>query len=472
MSSFILSRQPFGPWVILLAREGWSPNKMNSTHQIFPPPPRKMNLRPHPCTQTMPATLKIADLHEDYCGVSQEEAIAMANLGAVCYKAVKAGLYEQWSASMEGDESSRAEIWRSEGRQAMLETVKSKLAAADEAAARAAAAEGVIQQLRASVEAEAARRVAEALEGHRKDYELAKMAEISAMKERIAMAEGKGEYVQMLSEAHGAMKEKIASLEAQLAQQLAANTKSSYAIGKAGEATVFELLNSHVIPMLPYASVKDMTAINHAADFHVSVMLETGVKAKLLIDSKKYKRRVNTTEIEKLYADVDADEEASGGVMLSLESHIFTMKQFQIARSPKQKPVVFLSFYDISDEYRKDMITWAVRILIDILSQNSSEDKDVMIANLDGFLNSLDESVTELDGSLKGLTKTIDTLKAMRDGLIRKVVNFRAGKPMETAIETALLEGCSHVTRAGTKCGRKLIGGTTFCKSHMKKEEE
>ena len=158
--------------------------------------------------------------------------------------------------------------------------------------------------------------------------------------------------------------------------------------------------------------------------------------------------------------------------MISLESHIFTMKQFQIARSPKQKPVVFLSFCDISEEYRKDMITWAVRILIDILSQNSSEDKDVMIANLDGFLNSLDESVTELDGSLKGLTKTMDTLKAMRDGFIRKMVNFRAGKSMESAIDTALLEGCSHVTRTGTKCGRKLINGTTLCKSHVKKEDE
>ena len=396
----------------------------------------------------------------------------MANLGAVCYNAVKADLYKQWSSSMEGDESAKAEVWRAEGRQTMLESVRAKLVAAEEAVARAAAAEGQIQQLRTSVEAEAGRRFAEAIEGYRKDFELAKMKEISVLKERIAMAEGREASMGMVSEAHAAMREKIESLEAQLAQQLTANTKSSYAIGKSGEATVFELLNSHVLPMLPYASVKDMTGVHHAADFHLSVMLETGVKAKLLIDSKKYKRRVNTAEIDKLYADVDADEEASGGVMLSLESHIFTMKQFQIARSPKQKPVVFLSFCDIDEEYRKDMITWAVRILIDILSQNSSEDKDVMIANLDGFLNSLDESVTELDGSLKGLTKTIDALKAMRDGFIRKIVNFRAGKPMETVIETALLEGCSHVTRSGTKCCRKLINGTIFCKSHMKKEEE
>ena len=419
----------------------------------------------------MPLTLRTADLHEDYRGASMDEAIAMANLGAVCYKAVKAGLYEQWSASMEGDESAKAEVWKQEGRQAMLESVKAKMVAAEESAARLLAAEGTITQLRGSIDAEVSRKLSEALDGQRKDFDLAKMKEIGALKERIAMSEGKEGYVQMLSEAHTAMREKIAVLETQLAQQLAANTKSSYAIGKAGEATVFELLNTHVLPMLPYASVKDMTAISHAADFHLSVMLETGVKAKLLIDSKKYKRRVNTVEIEKLYADVDADEEASGGVMISLESHIFTMKQFQIARSPKQKPVVFLSFCDINEEHRKDMITWAVRILIDILSQNSTEDKDVMIANLEGFLTGLDESVTELDGSLKGLTKAIETLKATRDGFIRKIVNFRAGKPIESVIETALLEGCSHVSRTGTKCGRKLINGTSFCKSHAKNDE-
>ena len=55
-------------------------------------------------------TLRITDLHEDYQGVSMEDAIAMANLGAICYKAVKSGLYEQWSASMEGNESAKADV--------------------------------------------------------------------------------------------------------------------------------------------------------------------------------------------------------------------------------------------------------------------------------------------------------------------------------------------------------------------------
>jgi hypothetical protein len=276
----------------------------------------------------------------------------------------------------------------------------------------------------------------------------------------------------LLKESHAAMREKIAALETQVAEQMVASTKSSHAIGKAGEATVLELLTTAVIPSLPYASVKDMTSVSHAADFHLTVMLETGSKAKILIDSKKYKRRVNTGEIEKLFADVDADEEAHAGLMISIESHIYTMKQFQIARTPRQKPVVFISFCDIGEDMRKDLTTWAVRILIDVLSQKSSEEKDSMITTIGGFLTDMDTAVTDLDSGLRGLTKSVDGIKGVRDGLIRKITNFRAGKPAETEIQTALLEGCSHSTRTGTKCGRKLITGTTFCKTHMKKEGE
>jgi len=411
------------------------------------------------------SSLHLADLDPVYRSVSHEEAIAIANLGAQIYMATKDKLLDIWAEQQSAGEGEKAEAWRQEGGKAMLESLKSRLAAGEAAANR-------VSVLQAAVETEVERRVSDVLVTKQSEYQLAKIKEISVLREQIALLEGKETFVQMVTEAHAAMREKITSLEAQLMQQLTTNTKSSYAIGKAGEATVYELLNTHVVPTLPYASVKDMTAINHAADFHLSVMLESGVKAKLLIDSKKYKRRVNTAEIDKLYADVDANDEAHGGVMISLESHIFTMKQFQIARSPKQKPVVFLSFCDTNEDIRKDMITWAVRILIDILSQNSSDDKEMMIANLDGFLTGLDDSVMELDGSLKSLNKSIEALKTMRDGLIRKLVNFRAGKPMETEIQTALLEGCSHITRTGTKCGRKLINGTTFCKTHVKKEEE
>ena len=431
-----------------------------------------MNLRSRPPSTNQMSSLKLADLHEDYRGVSHEEAIAMANLGAVSYRAVKKELYEQWSAAMEGDESAKAEAWRAEERQLVLDSVRSKLVTAEETAARLIAAEGTIKQLRASVEAEVNRKLTDALEGHRKDFEIAKMAEFSSLKERIAMFEGKEGFVQMMLDSQVFMKEKIAALEAQLAQQMVANTKSSHAIGKAGEATVLEILNTHVIPSLPYASVKDMTSVSHAADFHLTAMLETGNKAKILIDSKKYKRRVNTTEIEKLFTDVDADEEANAGIMISIESHIFTMKQFQIARTPLQKPVLFVSFCDISEEMRKELTTWAVRILIDILSQKTSDDKESMVANLNVFLSEMDEVVKELDTGLRSLIKSVESIKNTRDGLIRRIVNFRAGKPSETPIETAMIEGCAYLAKTGTKCGRKLISGTTFCRSHVKKNAD
>jgi uncharacterized protein (DUF2164 family) len=409
--------------------------------------------------------LRLGDLPGLYREVGREEAIAIAELGVQVYQAAQDRLMGIWAAQQSAEEGTRAEGWKAQGAAAALESLKGRLAAGDAAAARVAA-------LQAGVDAEVDRRLADALASAHKDAELAKMKEIGALREQIASESGKGEYVKMLKEAHAVMRERIAALEAQVAAQMTAATKSSHAIGKAGEATVMELLSTVVIPALPYASVKDMTTVSHAADFHLSVMLETGTKAKLLIDSKKYKRRVNTTEIEKLYADIDADEEAHGGIMISLESHIFTMKQFQIARSPKQKPVIFISFCDINEDMRKEMILWSVRIVMDVLSQNTTDNKDAMIENLNSFLNSLDDSIVDLDGSLRSLAKTMEGLKTMRDGFIRKIVNFRAGKATETDIDTALLEGCLHVSRNGVKCGRKLIAGTTTCKAHVKKGEE
>jgi len=407
-------------------------------------------------------SIRLKDLHPLYQTVSHDEAVAIANLGAQTYLAAKEGLFEAWNAAQSSEEGERTERWRKEGGEAMLASLKSRLAAGEAAAARVAT-------LQASIEAEVAGRIDQVLVTQRKDFELAKMEEIRSIEKKLAAAEAREEMSVLLKESHATMREKIVALEAQVAEQT--TTKSSHAIGKAGEATVLELLNTVVVPSLPYATVKDMTAVSHAADFHLTVMLATGDKAKILIDSKKYKRRVNTAEIEKLYADVDANEEAHAGLLISIESHIFTMKQFQIALTPLQKPVIFISFCDISEEMRKELTTWAVRVLIDVLSQKSGDDKGSMISNIEGFLSEMDDVVTELDNGIRGVAKSLDGIKATRDGVIRKIVNFRAGKPAETEIQTALLEGCLHSTRSGAKCGRKLIMGTAFCKSHAKKAD-
>ena len=392
----------------------------------------------------------------------------MANLGAVCYKSVKAGLYEQWSASMEGDESAKAEVWRTEGRQAMLESVRVKMVAAEETAARLVAAEGTIQQLRSSIDAEAARRVAEALEGHRKDFEIAKMKELSGLKERIAMAEGREAMTTMVSEGNAIMKEKIAALETQLAAQLAANTKSSHAIGKAGEATILDMLENTVCKAFTHSAVKDMTGTSHVADFHLWVMGPSGQKIKILIDSKKYKRAVNSDEINKLYDDMDADEECTCGIMISISSSICTKNQFGISRSPKQKPVLFLTFQDLSADAQKDLLCWGVQVLSELVGENNMGVQQEMIQNLEQFLDRMMVSIKDIDGVIRSQLKLVETMREVRGKMFKDLSLFRAGTIDEDDTpDEKVKTGCVTILKkTGFPCGSLVVEGSEKCRHH------
>ena len=417
----------------------------------------------------MPLTLRTADLHEDYRAASMEEAIAMANLGAVCYKSAKAGLYEQWSASMEGDESAKADVWRAEGRHAMLESLKAKLVAVEEMSARAIAAEGQVQHIKASVESEVSRRFAEAIEGYRKDFEIAKMAEITGMKERIAMFEGKEGFVQMVLDSQVFMKEKIAALEAQLAQQLAANTKSSSAIGKQGEAIVLELLENTVCKIFPHSIVKDMTGVPHAADFHLWVMTPVGQKIKILIDSKKYKRAVNSDEINKLYEDIDADEECQCGIMISIDSGICTKRQFCFSRTLKQKPVLFLTFQDLTQESQKDILCWGLHVLTEFVGEKNDAVRQAMLNNMDEFLDTMLVSVKDIDVVIRDQMKAVTAMKEVRAKILKSVAVFRGQEEVvETKPTLADDSRCIALKADGNRCLNRRGADSDCCKTHKK----
>ena len=416
------------------------------------------------------STLRITELHEDYRAASHEEAIAMANLGAVSYRAVKVELYEQWSTSMKGDESSKAEIWRAEGRQMMLDSVRSKIVAAEEMSARLAAAEGTIQQLRASVEAEASRRTAAALEGHRKDYEIAKMAEISGLKERIATFEGKEGVFQMVLESQVFMKEKIAALEAQLAQQMAANTKSSQAIGKQGETIVLDMLENTVCKVFPHSTVKDMTALPHAADFHLWIMTPLGKKLKVLVDSKKYKRAVNSDEINKLYVDMDADEECQCGIMISIDSGICTKRQFCFSRTLKQKPVLFLSFQDMTPDTQKDILCWGIQVLSEFVLERNDAARQEMLNKVDEFIDTLLVSVKDIDMVIRDQMKSVTTMKEVRSKILKSVASFRGEEETEEKGKAALADDvrCVALKNGGDRCLNRRGVDSDCCKVHKK----
>jgi hypothetical protein len=429
-----------------------------------------MNLQSRPPTNNQMSALQIAELHEDYRSASHEEAILMANLGAVSFRAVKKELYEQWSTSMEGDESAKAEIWRSEGRQAMLDSVRAKIIAAEEMSARLAAAEGTIKQLRASVEAEVNRKLTESLEGHRKDFEISKMAEISGLKERLAMLEGKGELFQMLSESQIFMKEKITSLETQLAQQMAANTKSSQAIGKQGETIVLDLLENTICKVFPHSTVKDMTATPHAADFHLWVMTPTGQKLKILVDSKKYKRAVNSDEINKLYVDMDADEECQCGIMISIDSGICTKRQFCFSRTLKQKPVLFLSFQDVTPDAQKDILCWGVHVLSEFVVEKNDAVRQEMLNKMDEFTDTMLASVKDIDAVIRDQMKSVTAMKDVRSKILKSIASFRGEEDVEEKGKSVVPDDirCVALKNGGDRCLNRRGADSDCCKVHKK----
>jgi len=429
-----------------------------------------MKLRSRPPAHKQMSFLKIADLHEDYRSASHEEAIAMANLGAVSYRTVKKELYEQWSASMEGDESAKADAWRTEGRQMMLDTVRAKLVAAEEVSARLAAAEGTIQQLRASIESEANRRVSESLEGLRKDFEITKMAELGELKERIAMFEGKEGVFQMVLDSQVFMKEKIAVLEAQLAQQMAANTKSSQAIGKQGETIVLDLLENTVCKQFTHSVVKDMTATPHAADFHLWIMTPLGKKLKILVDSKKYKRAVNSDEINKLYVDMDADEECNCGIMISIDSGICTKRQFCFSRTLKQKPVLFLSFQDVSPDAQKDILCWGVQVLSEFVLERNDAARQEMLNKMDEFIDTMLVSVKDIDAAIRDQMKSVTTMKEFRGKILKSIAGFRGEEEVEEKGKAAVPDDvrCVALKNGGDRCLNRRSADSDCCKVHKK----
>jgi len=361
---------------------------------------------------------------------------------------------------MSGEESSKAELWRLEGRKAMLESMKDTMVNAEENAIRLATAEGTIAQLRASVEAEVAKRITRELDLSRKDFELEKVKELTYLKEKIASLEGKDSFITMLTEAHVAMKEKLTSLEA------IASTKSSHVIGKTGEATVLELLESGVIARFEHSELKVMTSVGHAADFHVWVVNAEGKRVKILVDSKKYKRAVSSEEIAKLAEDVDADVEASAGILISLDSGICTKKQFQISRTPKQKPILYLIVQDTTVDQQRDMISWSVRILMSVVCEENQEIRTAMLQNIDQFVTSIGSSVKEIDNVIRNHVKLLDTLRDTRKSLIARITAYKNGENMEE--ETVEENGCVAILKTGERCCDQVSSGDR-CGRHSKR---
>jgi hypothetical protein len=421
-------------------------------------------------------SIRIADLHESYGSASKEDRIAMANLGAVCWNAAKSELFSHWETAMTADESVKADTWRKEGAASMLESVKTRLALADTLSMRLASAEATMAQLQADMEAEAAKRAEALVAAARQDFQAAKAIEFADMKALIAAAEAKEEAMNMVKDNQAALNFKIKTLEAELEKLRAASTtKSSHALGKIGEVELFEMLNKYVIPCFPYAKIRDMTHVSHVADFHLWITGPTDKRTKILVDSKKYSSPVQSCEIDKLFKDVDADDEADAGLMVSLDSAIYTKLQFQIAKTKKGKPCMFISFEKFDDGFRQEVLCWAVRVLVEVVAIQSKDAQDIMIEDLQGFLSEMDASVADLESCLKTCRTLHDLMRDTKERLMMRINTYRVRCGLSTVpshvevithVESSS-EKCSALNEKGGQCKSRRVAKKDLCARHV-----
>lgn len=333
---------------------------------------------------------------------------------------------------MTADDTKKAEAWRQEGRISAMETLKSRMASAEIAMAQLATAEGRLTALRESMEAETSRRVADALESKLKDAEITHLRELSSFRERLAYLDSKETTVSMLRETNTALQTTIGILESQVSEKEAQlkiiadsqKTKSSYAIGKQGEAVVMEMLHKYVIPSFLHSSAHDVTGKGHVADIHLFLQSPVGKMMKILVEAKQYSRSVKTKEIGKLHNDVDADDDALAGIMISTSSQIASVKQFQIEKTSKGKYVLYLSVDGFDDEFRGMIVCWAIRVL-STLATYSADSSDNLVGKVVDFFTELEKSIQEADLVVKNCQKATDSAITMKRSLSKRLDEFR-----------------------------------------------
>jgi len=431
-------------------------------------------------------------------------------------------MYAQWSASMAGDEASKAAIWRAEGRQSLMESMAATLAASESAIARAAAAEGRLQQVNSNIDAEIAQRLVPIREGlnkdiemakmiERRDADMAKMAEISALKEQLAVAEARTRQVresgeaeikgrlqdaairsmseltslkeQLMSE-NSVLRERVALAEQRdlvpiLRQALTATesevsflrekldtasaavkafeqektTKSSHALGKQGEATVLSMLEEFVLTEFPHSDVKEMSHVPHAADFHLWIMSPTGTRVKLLLDSKNCSWPVKSSEVTKLYNDVNADDDSHGGILLSLLTPIVGKRQFEIRNAPHKKPVLHVTFAGVEPWQQKDLLCWAVRVLVAVVCESDYGKQTQIIEDMEHFRSDLNTTLKSVDCAIKMQLQVVDTLRKTRSTMHQMSV-MRCFNTVPAAASTVApvpaASSVTHVSAAST----------------------
>jgi hypothetical protein len=383
-----------------------------------------------------------SELPENFLGLTREDQLLAIEIGANTLENTKELLTNQLKGEMTEAERKKAKEWERTGEALMKIRV-----------------EGLQRQIKT---------MEEELETLVRQQVASETVEL-----RIKLVEAKSLESQneLLKNVNHQLQKEIQDLKEKITELTP--SKSSNMIGKQGEALVHKMLET-AMEEFPYSTVEDKTHVSHSADFHVCIVTEALQKVKILVDSKNYTRTINSDEVNKLYSDVDADAEAQGGMLISIRSPICKSKQFHIGRSLKQKPVLFLSFQNIDDGVRQEVLCWALRTIASVASEKSDDDQSKMIDQIEEFLTNMELQLKGLDKAIQLQNNVMKSMVEVYNNLLKEIMEFRNGGTKKKEIIEHIEEentktGCDAIQKNGNRCGKRtLVEGSSFCKIHTK----
>lgn len=187
--------------------------------------------------------------------------------------------------------------------------------------------------------------------------------------------------------------------------------QSSQALGKIGETEVEKLLQEFV-----NGDITNVASESHGSDFRVSISNGAG-NSIFLLDSKNFKTPIPKKDREKLVRDIDEDSTVSGGILVSLNSIISTKNHFEIDKTEKKKPILFICLKDMDLQESGRCLASAFRILTAISTTHDEEEKDDLLKKIQNQVRELNLRIREITNIITAQNKQIDTLVSLKENL-------------------------------------------------------
>jgi hypothetical protein len=188
-------------------------------------------------------------------------------------------------------------------------------------------------------------------------------------------------------------------------------TQSSQALGKIGEKEVEKILQEFV-----HGDITNVATESHGSDFRISIPNGAG-NSIFLLDSKNFKTPIPKKDREKLVRDIDEDSTVSGGILVSLNSIISTKNHFEIDKTEKKKPLLFICLKDMDFQESGRCFAAAFRILTAISTTHDEEEKDDLLKKIQNQVRELNLRLREITNIITAQNKQIDSLVCLKENI-------------------------------------------------------